>query len=176
MDKLMSDVSFKLMSLTFRFRDLFQDPTDILKEAGVKPGFHVLDYGCGPGAHAIAAARLVSNSGKVYAADIHPMAIEQVKNTALRKKLSNVETILTDCTTGLPDESIDLTLLYDILHDLDSPHEILAELHRVLKPEGILSLSDHHLKDEDITSRITDPGLFRLLRRGEKVYNFSKVI
>jgi ubiquinone/menaquinone biosynthesis C-methylase UbiE len=175
MDKPMSGLGFNLMSLAFKFRDLFQDPADILKEAGIKPGHRVLDYGCGPGAYAIAAAGLVTGSGKVYAVDIHPMAVKQVKKTASRKGLSNVETILTDCATGLPDESIDVALLYDILHSLNNPREILAELHRVLKPEGILSISDHHLKDEEVTSGVTAPDLFRLLTRGEKVYNCCKV-
>ena len=70
---------------------------------------------------------------------------------------------------------MDLVLLYDILHDLDKPQEILAELHRVLKPDGILSISDHHLKDKDITTSVTEPGLFKLSERTEKVYNFLKI-
>ncbi|MBN1176731.1 MAG: class I SAM-dependent methyltransferase [Dehalococcoidales bacterium] len=176
MDKPMSESSFKMMSLAFKVRDRFQDPADILKQAGIKPGFHVLDYGCGPGAYTITAAKMVSDSGRVYAADILPLALETVKKTASRKKLTNIETILTDRDTGLDDGSIDLALLYDILHDLSQPAEILKELHRVLRPDGILSISDHHLKDRDITSSITEPGLFKLSKREEKVYNFSRVI
>ena len=175
MDKPMSGLSFKLMSLGYKLRDFFQHPADILKETGIKSGFHVLDYGCGPGSFTIAAAYLVSVSGKVYAVDILPVAIQKVKNEASQKKLTNIETILTDCASGLPDESIDLALLYDILHDLDNPPAILTELHRILKQDGILSISDHHLKDEDIKSRVTEPGLFKLSIRGEKVYNFSKI-
>jgi ubiquinone/menaquinone biosynthesis C-methylase UbiE len=175
MDKPMSNLSFRFMSLGFKFRDFCLAPNNILKEVEIKPGFHVLDYGCGPGSYSIAAAKLVSESGKVYALDIHPLAIKKVQNTAFKKKLTNIETILSDCATGLPDESIDVVLLYDILHGLGKTHEILAELHRVLKPDGILSLSDHHIKEEDITSKITEPGLFKLARKGEKVYNFSKI-
>ncbi len=175
MDKPMSDASFKMMSLAFKVRDRFQDPADLLKEAGIKPGFQVLDYGCGPGAYTVPAAKMVSDSGKVFAVDIHQMAINQIKKSASQNKLNNIETILTDGDTGLPDESINIALLYDILHSLSSPHEILAELHRVLKTDGVLSISDHHLKDKDITSKVTEPGLFKLSNRGEKVYNFSKV-
>jgi ubiquinone/menaquinone biosynthesis C-methylase UbiE len=173
--KPMSDFSFKFMALGYKIRDYFQHPADILKEAGIKKGFYVLDYGCGPGGFTIAAAGLVSVSGKVYAVDILPVAIQKVRNIALQRKLSNIETILTDCATGLTDESIDLALLYDILHDLDNPPAVLSELYRVLKPDGTLSISDHHLKDQDIKSRVTGPGLFKLSRRGEKVYNFSKI-
>ena len=175
MDKPMSDISFKFMSLAFKFRDLFINPADILKETGIKSGDIILDYGCGPGSYTIAAARMVSDSGKIYALDIHPTAIDRVRKSALKLNITNIETIQSDCATGLPDASIDIALLYDIVHGLDEPLGIFAELHRVLRSDGILSVSDHHLKDSDIKTTITDPGLFRLSRRGEKTYNFSKI-
>ena len=163
------------MSMLFAFRDLFMNPTDILKEAGVKPGYRVLDYGCGPGSYSIAAARMVTDTGTVHSLDIHPLALEYISKKARNKNISNIKTINSDCATGLSDESIDIILLYDILHDLSRPQEILTELHRVLKPEGVLSISDHHLKDDVIKATVTDPGLFSLIKRGEKVYNFNKI-
>jgi len=103
------------------------------------------------------------------------LAIQRVQSIASKKQLTNVETICSDCKTGLPDKSIDVALLYDTLHGLNEPNEVLGELHRVLKPNGILSLSDHHMEESEIISKITDKGLFGLLRKGERVYNFSKV-
>ena len=50
MDKPISNFHFKFMSFGYKFRDGFSPRKDILKEVGIKPGFHVLDYGCGPGA------------------------------------------------------------------------------------------------------------------------------
>jgi ubiquinone/menaquinone biosynthesis C-methylase UbiE len=175
MDKPMSNFAFKFMSFGYKFRDLRLPRKNILKEVEIKPGFHVLDYGCGPGGYINVVARLVSESGKVYALDIQPLAIKQVQNIATKQKLVNIETILSDCTTGLPDESIDVVLLYDTFHSLSEPDTVLAELHRVLKTDGILSFNDHHMKEEnEIISKITGKGLFTLLRKGERVYNFSK--
>jgi hypothetical protein len=51
MNKIESNFGFKLMALTFNLRDLLRPRIDILKEAGIKPGYHVLDYGCGPGSY-----------------------------------------------------------------------------------------------------------------------------
>ena len=176
MDKPVSNLDFRLMSLTYKFRDFFLPRKNILDEVGIKPGFHILDYGCGPGSYTIVAAPLVGESGKIYALDIHPLAVQQVQNISAKKGLTNIETILSDCATGLPDESIDVVLLYDILHDLSEPDEVLAELHRVLKPNGILSFNDHHLKEEnEIMTKITGKGLFKLSRKGKRVYNFHKV-
>ncbi len=162
------------MSFGYKFRDLFLPPKDILKEVGIKPGFHILDYGCGPGSYIAPAAELVGKSGKIYALDVHPLAIQMVKSLTSKKRLTNVETILSDCKTGLPDNSIDVVLLYDIFHDLSEPSKVLEELHRVLKPKGILSFSDHHLKEDEIVPQVTKGGLFRLSQKGKRIYSFLK--
>ena len=175
MDKPVSNFHFKLMSLTFKFRDLFLPPMSFLKEAGIKPGFHVLDYGCGPGSYIVPLAELVDKSGKIYALDIHPFAIQSVQNIVSKKKLTNVETICSDCKTGLPDNSVDVVLLYDTFHTLSEPNAVLEELHRVLKPNGILSFSSgNHMKENEIVSKVTDRGLFRLLSKGKRTYSFLK--
>jgi ubiquinone/menaquinone biosynthesis C-methylase UbiE len=158
----------------YKIRDLFLPPRNILKEAEIKPGFHVLDYGCGPGSYSIAAAELVGTTGKVYALDINSLAIQQVKRSALRKRVTNIETIRSDCATGLENSSIDVVLLYDTFHTLRNPNSVLKELHRVLKLNGILSFSDHHMKENEIISKVTSRRLFRLLRKGKRTYSFLK--
>jgi ubiquinone/menaquinone biosynthesis C-methylase UbiE len=170
----MSDFNFRGMSFIFKMRDIFQPPKKVLAEVKIEQGYSILDYGCGPGSYATVAAELVGEAGKVYALDIKPLAVEQVKKAAAEKGLTNIETILSDYATGLPDGSIDVVLLYDTLHDLREPDKVLAELHRVLKPGGLLSFSDHHLKEDEIVTRLTGNGLFQLSGRGKKVYSFTK--
>lgn len=174
MDKPKDNIDFRLMSLTYKLRDFFRPCMSILKEVGIEPGFTVLDYGCGPGSYIVPTAELVGRSGRIYALDIHPPAINSIKNIIVRRRLTNVETIQSDCKTGLPNASVDIILLYDIFHDLGAPHGVLKELHRVLKPGGILSFSDHHMKEDEIISRVTKNGLFKLLQKGERTYSFGK--
>jgi ubiquinone/menaquinone biosynthesis C-methylase UbiE len=88
--------------------------------------------------------------------------------------LTNVETILSDCQTELPDNSLDVVLLYDAFHHLSDPNMVLKELSRVLKPDGILSFSDHHMKENEIVAAVTNNGLFRLSRKGQRTYTFLK--
>jgi len=49
------------------------------------------------------------------------------------------------------------------------------ELHRIIKQGGILTLSDHHLKEDEIQSRATEKGLFKLSKTGKKTFSFVKV-
>jgi len=171
----MSNFLFQFMSCGYKFRDFFLPRKNILEEVGIKPGFHVLDYGCGPGSYTITAAELVGESGKVYALDIHPLAIQRVKDIASKKQLTNVETILSDCQTGLPDNTLDTVLLYAAFHHLSDPDVVLKELHRVLKPNGILSFSDRHMKEKQIVAKVANSRLFKLLRKGQRAYTFLKV-
>ena len=175
MDGEKSNLDFRLMSLKFRLRDLLLPRKKILQEAGIKKGFSVLDYGCGPGGYLPPLAVMVGATGRIYALDIKPLAIETVKKLVTKKRLQNVETILSGGDTRLPDESIDVVLLYDVYHGLRQPHKILAEINRVLKPGGVLSFNDHHMQDEEIRSRLTEKGFFSLLNKGKRVHNFTKV-
>ncbi len=174
LNSLMSDFHFKLMSLSLKLRDLLFHPGDTLKEVGIKPGFHILDYGCGPGSYIASASELVDESEKIYALDIHPLAIQMVQSIASKKQLANVETICSDCKTGLSNNSVDVVLLYDTFHDLNDPNRVLEELHRVLKPNGILSFSDHHMKENEIVAKITNRRMFRLSKKGKRTYSFLK--
>jgi ubiquinone/menaquinone biosynthesis C-methylase UbiE len=175
MDEPMSALGFRVMSLLFKIRDLQSPRERVLGEVGIRPGFSVLDYGCGPGSYILPLARLVGATGRIYALDIHPLAIEKVRSIAAKKRLANIEVIQSDCETGLPDASVDVALLYDIFHDLGDPGAVLGELHRVLKPDGILSLNDHHMKDDEIATGVTTGELYRLLRKGDRTHSFLKV-
>ena len=162
------------MAVMFKFRDFFRPRKNVVKEAGIKPGYHVLDFGCGPGGYIYPVSKLAGTSGTIYALDVNPMALESVRKIAAQKKINNLVTILSNNKTGLPDASIDVILLYDVFHHLKNPDDILKELHRVLKPDGILSMSDHHMKQATIISGMTGGGIFHFFKKGKKVYNFKK--
>lgn len=170
----MSNVGFRIMAFGFKIRDFLNPRQDIVQEVGLKPGFHVLDYGCGPGSYVLYVSEALGSSGKLYALDINPLALKMVEKIAEKKNLKNVATIQSDCNTGLPDGALDAVLLYDVFHDLADQNAVLTELHRVLKPNGVLSFSDHHLKENEILSKVTGTGLFKLQKKNKHTYTFSK--
>ncbi len=170
----LSNTGFRLMAAEFRIRDWFSPRGPILEEAGIRPGFRVLDYGCGPGSYVEAAARMAGESGEVLALDRHPLAVDMVERLAAKRGLRNVRTIRSDGPTGLPDRSVDVVLLYDILHHLERRDDILREIHRVLKEGGVLSVSDHHLDEAAIVARVTAGGLFRVDKKKTHTVNFVR--
>ncbi len=165
-------IAWRITILWFRVRDLLRPPESILNEVGIGEGDRVLDYGCGPGSFALAAAKRVGPSGKVYAADANAMALAYLQKTAARQGLTNITVIHTDCQTGLESGSVDVALLYDTYHDLRDPTGVLEGLHRVLKPGGLLSFSDHHMGEEEILSGVTAGGRFQLAGKGRRTYTF----
>ena len=174
MDTPQSNFDFKLMSINFKIRDFFTPPKKILQHIGIKPGFFVLDYGCGPGSYIAPLAELVGESGRIYAMDINPLALKAVQRIALKNNIKNIETLKTDCQTGLPEKSIDVVLLNDIFHGLSQPEKVLQELFRILKDDGILSFNDHHLQENDILNGITQNGFFRFEKKYNNNYRFIK--
>ncbi len=148
----MSHLSFDFLSLYFRIRDFFSPPINTLEKLGIRPGWYVLDYGCGSGSYSIPAAKLVGPAGKIFAADSHPSAIQKVQKRASISNYSNIKTILTDCNTLLPDASIDIILLFYVLHEFKNPDMIIKELIRVLKPGGFISVIDHKYDNDKVVS------------------------
>jgi ubiquinone/menaquinone biosynthesis C-methylase UbiE len=174
MDKPMSGLSFRVMTLLLKIRDSIRPRVNVLTEADLKAGNSVLEFGCGPGSYTVIAAGMVGTAGRIYALDIHPLALRSVERRAAKRGLTNIETILSNGATGLEDSSIDVVLLYDVFHDLDDPNSVLQELHRVLKPVGFISFSDHHMKEPDIISKVTGSGLFKLSSTGRITHTFTK--
>lgn len=174
MDKPIPNIAFRSMKLSYKARDLILPRQIILSEAPIKSGDSVLDYGCGTGSYTFIVSKIVGPKGRVVAVDIHPLAITHIKNIIQNRDIKNVETVLTDCDTGLEDESMDVILLFDIFHMFLDPDRNLREMARVLKKDGTLSFSDHHIDEAAIINGMTSSGLFELAGQAEHTYSFKK--
>lgn len=159
----MSDAHFKGMVWMYRLTDIFWNPRRLLKKIPVKEGMRVADYACGPGRYTIPLAKIVGPNGKVFAVDIQPLAIRMVEKKAARQGLANVEPILVDSyDTGIEDKSIDLVLLLDSLHEISDHDALFQEIHRFLKPEGLLFMDPGHMKTSRAKAIVESTGLFTI--------------
>jgi ubiquinone/menaquinone biosynthesis C-methylase UbiE len=121
------------------------DPAFIFSEIGLKNGDYFLDIGCGPGDYALYAAGIVGESGAIYAVDRWEEMVIDLINTADVQGLNNLIGIISDITAPLPLEnhSIDTCLISTVLHTLaldDCMKSLLDEIHRVLKPDGSMTI------------------------------------
>lgn len=159
---------FKMMSFVHEtLYGLFRDPYKVLRAAGLEPGQKVLEVGCGPGFFTIPAARIVGEEGSVLAFDINPVAVEHVRRKIEEAGVTNARVIVADATkTDLPAESFDLAFVFGLARPIGDMAAIWAELHRLLKPQGILS----------IEGRLRPPEqLFRFVKRQGRISQFRKL-
>jgi SAM-dependent methyltransferase len=170
------------------FREWLREHADeVLKIAGVRKGQTVLDYGCGPGTFTIASARIAGERGRVYALDVRQRALERVGEEAKNEGLRNIVNVLADSSrmaVGLEDESVDVILVYDVMHDIDDRRGLLEELHRVLRRDGFLSIFPMHMGDERMLEIVDESGRFRLRdsygppghKTASRILNFEKIL
>ncbi|UCE11646.1 MAG: methyltransferase domain-containing protein [Candidatus Thorarchaeota archaeon] len=170
----MSNTSYRIMALYLRARERFRKPQEFAKNLGIKEGHRVLDYGCGIGSYTMPVAELVGEGGTVYALDIHPLALERVRKRTKKTGITNVETILSGLETGLPNEHLDFTLLIDVYTWVPDKEELIAEMHRVLKPSGKLVFLIDHVSPEDCKNTVAASGLFRFISQDENVLRYEK--
>ncbi len=120
----------------------FFKPDKILRTLGVNNNImDAVDFGCGYGTFTIPAAKLVK--GKIYAIDIEPEMVKETRRKAQENKLDNVKAILRDVMSegsGLENESVDYSFLFNILYTTGKPEKLLEEAYRILKPNGKLGI------------------------------------
>lgn len=115
----------------------------LLDRVGVRPGERVLELGPGVGAFTVDAARRVEPEGRLIAVDIQPEMIAQVERRVQAAGLANVETHVASAhDLPLDDVSIDRAFLVTVLPEIPDRRRALAELRRVLKPGGVLSITE----------------------------------
>jgi len=122
----------------------------ILREIGIKEGQTILDFGCGAGNYAVLASRIIGNSGKIYALDSDKEGLlRELINKIKEENIKNIEIIKTSGEIEFPlaDNSVDVVLIYDILHLLnDKEREVLfRESYRILKKGAFVSYHATHL-------------------------------
>ncbi len=115
----------------------------VLDRIGIRPGERVLEVGPGPGAFTVGAAQQVGAQGRLIAVDIQPEMIAQVEQRVQDAGLINVETHVASAhALPLDDGSVDLAFLITVLPEIPDPGRALADLHRVLRADGVLSITE----------------------------------
>lgn len=109
----------------------------VLREAGLKPGMHVLDVACGPALVAQCALNLVGPSGRVFGLDPSIGMLREGQKGPCRSLVCGIGEQL-----PFPDKSFDFLSMGYALRHVSDLKVAFAEYRRVLKPGGILLILD----------------------------------
>lgn len=132
--------------LDSNYRRKLQPPDKIIRRSGIKEGMHVLEVGCGSGAYTTFVARVVGGGGKVYALDIQPEMLQQLQSKLAKPENEDIRNIelVNSSAYELPfdDDSLDLVYMVTVLQEIPDRSKALQQVRRVLKPGGILSVTE----------------------------------
>jgi ubiquinone/menaquinone biosynthesis C-methylase UbiE len=150
----------------------------ILDRVGLRPGERILELGPGPGAFTVDAARRVGPEGRLVVVDIQPEMITQVERRVRAAGLANVEMhVASAYDLPLADASVDRAFLITVLPEIPDRARALAELRRVLKPGGVLSITEEFLDPDYLfageTIRLVEAAGLRLARRAGNLWLYT---
>jgi len=134
------------------------------KTFGITEGMTVVDYGCGPGRYTTRFSKLTGEKGRVYAVDIHELAIEAVKKKIEKYKLRNIKPVLAvGYNSGLPEHIADRVTAIDMFFAVPEPTTFLKEIHRITKKDGLLIIDDGHQSRKKTKEKILSSGLWEII-------------
>ena len=135
-----------------------------------QPDMEVLEIGCGTGSTAIAHAPYV---GHIRATDLSTRMIEIAKDKA---KVAGIENVTFEASSidalDVPDASVDVVMAHSVLHLLEDKEQVIADVHKMLKPGGVFVSSTACIGDMMLPLRLIIP-VGRLLRLFPLVKVFS---
>lgn len=124
----------------------FTNPENNIRELGAHEGMMVADLGAGTGAYTIPLARIVGESGRVYAVEVQKDFLSNIKSAATAQGLKNVEFIWGDIErplgTKIKEGSIDAVVISNVLFQAEDKTGLIREARRLLKTGGKMLLID----------------------------------
>jgi ubiquinone/menaquinone biosynthesis C-methylase UbiE len=122
-------------------RKQWHNPETILNEAGITRGMIIADLGSGPGFFTIPMAQITGEKGLVYAVDSNQTMLKGLKENIAKSEVNTniIKIVNSDvCHTGIPEESVDLVLFANVLHEVEDRKAFFQEVRRISKPTAFI--------------------------------------
>jgi len=115
----------------------------LLREAGIGPGMHVLDVGCGPGKVTFMLARIVGEGGRVVGIDRNEHALAKARAQASENGLANTSFVNADLMAPPPAEpGYDAIVGRRVLMYQPDRLAVVRALARVVRPGGVVAFQE----------------------------------
>ncbi|MBD3675973.1 MAG: methyltransferase domain-containing protein [Planctomycetaceae bacterium] len=121
----------------------------------LKPGMTVIDLGAGSGRISFLMAPKVGPKGTILAVDIQDEMLALIEKKIDASGISNVIPVKGKVdTTGLKPNTADLIIMVDVYHELEFPHEMLADFAKILKPGGRVAWVEYRKEDPTVPIKL----------------------
>ncbi len=149
----------RLRVLAQTYRD---NTVRLLARAGVGPGLHCVDLGCGGGAVSFELAHLVGDTGSVTALDLDDVTLNLARKQAADRGIANVSFARADVTRFDQPASYDVVYARFLLQHLSDPVDQLTRMWAAVRPGGRLIIEDADF--DGCYSDPVNPGMQLFLR------------
>ena len=130
----------KIEVLESKDRKTWQKPDEIMRYLELQLYHVVADLGCGTGYFSVPISSKVK---KVYAIDIQKEMLDYLEIKIKKNHIKNIKTLLsTDNIIPLQNESVDVLLSVNTLHEFQNRDKIIKEIYRVIKKTGRIVIVD----------------------------------
>jgi ubiquinone/menaquinone biosynthesis C-methylase UbiE len=142
------DLDAYLAKLEDPARDEWQKPDEVLRALALEKGAVVCDIGGGPGYFALRMARVVGERGQVFAVDVEPRMLAELRRRIEAGGPRNLTPVLgLDDDPLLPPASCDLILVVNTFHHFPDGVAYLKRLARSLKPGARIANIDFQKRE-----------------------------
>ncbi|MDD9868047.1 MAG: methyltransferase domain-containing protein [Candidatus Campbellbacteria bacterium] len=166
-------------------------PLENIKQAGIKSGSIVIDFGAGLGEYTNEVSKVIGENGKVYALDIQKDLVQSLKERMREKGRENAVFIWGNLekerSTGMEANCADFVIMANVLFQINNKDIAIKEAKRVLKQGGILLFidwldsfdglgpsPDMIIKEEDVRDWVSNADfiIVRPIKTGEHHFGF----
>ena len=144
----------------------------------LSPGMRVIDVGCGPGRLTIPVARAIEPDGEVVALDMQTGMLQRLEKRISATGLKNIRPLPGGIgQVEIESNAFDRALLVTVLGEIPDREAALGEIYRILKPGGILSITeifpDPHYQTRSMVRTLCQAAGFKLAKEFGHVLAFT---
>ena len=139
-------------------RWLTREGVRLFENLGLRPGYRVLDFGCGDGVNSIPASKVVGKEGVVYALDQNSYNLKSLTEKASILDIQNIVPLrdMKELALMLDDRYLDAVLFFDVIHSYYfTPKQrtrLLTSVSKMVRKSGLISIFPRHMEKDEISS------------------------
>ncbi len=170
-------------TLLIPFRNIFLSPKRLIQRLELQENHTVLEIGPGPGYFSLPVSRILKK-GKLVLLDIQQEMLDMARRRLEKRKITNVEyKLCSGESIALESKSFDRVFMVTVIGEIDNKDLYLKEINRILKDDGMLSISElagdpDKISQNDLQSLVTKYGFQVNTIYGNKrnyTMNFTKI-